>query len=407
MKKGKNTLVFIYNSFNDPLFQNLVLTYLKSLSKHNVGEFHIITFEQSQYEIDASERQNIGLELKAYNMVWHPMDFHTGKFLLLKKAYDFIRAFFLVMLIRIKYKTKVIFAFANVSAAFSIVFAKVFKMKMIVYSYEPHCDFLAELGYWSKSGLKFKILNRLEQLAGKSADYIMTGTKYMVERLVNAGAKGKIYRAPTAVDDEDFFFRAEGRNQVRTFLGVSDDTPVFLYMGKFGGLYYEKEVFHLFGFIKKYFPNAFFLVVSGNDHTWINECFAEATIPDESYCVTGRLPFVDVKSYISAAEIGLSAVPPSDSQKFRSPTKVAEYLLCGIPYITCEGVSEDDIWALKENVGAVVKDFNQLDGQFIQQVSKLLNENKDEQRNRCRNVGKAYRSKKRIDDLLLEVYREI
>ena len=46
-----STLVFIYNSFNDPLFQNLVLTYIKTLAKKGNYVFYVITFEQDNYRI--------------------------------------------------------------------------------------------------------------------------------------------------------------------------------------------------------------------------------------------------------------------------------------------------------------------------------------------------------------------
>ena len=47
MTQSKNlitTIVYIYNSYNDPLFQNLVLRYIKLLANNPYYEFHIITF---------------------------------------------------------------------------------------------------------------------------------------------------------------------------------------------------------------------------------------------------------------------------------------------------------------------------------------------------------------------------
>lgn len=403
---NKSTLVFIYNSFNDPLFQNLVLTYIKTLSGKTLGEFHIITFEQPQYFLNNDEKRKIKQDLKEYRIYWYPMEFHTGKPLLLKKTWDFFRALLLLVVIRIKHNTKIIFSFANVSAAFSVIFAKLFRMKMIVYSFEPHSDFLVELGLWDKSSVKYQLLHHFENLAGHEANFILTGTKYMVEKLKREGSKSKVYRAPTAVDEKDFYFRLRGRNKVRSLLNLRGK-KVFIYLGKFGDLYYTYQIPEVCGEIHKQIPNSYFLIVTSNKHSDIKRMFEEY-LPKEAFFITGNLSYEEVKNYISAAEIGISGVPFTFSQKYRSPTKVAEYLYCGIPYITTRGVSEDDVYAEKYRVGVVLGNFDKaaIQGK-IQLLISFLNESKEEQRIRCRQVGLEYRSKDKIDNLLEEIYKNI
>ena len=404
MKRSVNTLVFIYNSFNDPLFQNLVLRYVKSLSGKVNGSFHIITFEQDQYRINDSTKADIKQDLKASNIYWYPLTFHTGRFLLVKKLWDFVQSLWLVLRIRLKYRTRVIFAFANVAAAIAIVLKKLLRMRMIVYSYEPHSEFMVDLGDWKRSAIKYKVLKYLENLAGRDADYIMTGTKYMVELLTEEGSKAQLYRAPTAVDPREFLFKPEGRQQVRQKYGV-ENRPVFLYLGKFGGLYYTYEIPMMCSAINRIIPNSFFLVVTSNDHNEIREMYRNYLDSDD-FIVTGNLTYDEVKDYISAADIGISGVPPSQSQKFRSPTKVAEYLLCGLPYITTLGVSEDDVVAKQNKVGVVVESFNEsvVNDSFILEINRLLDENKDSLRSRCREVGLDYRSMDRIGGYLEEIY---
>ena len=405
MKSPINTLVFIYNSFKDPLFQNLVLKYVKTLSKNVNGEFHIVTFEQPHYYISKDDRKKIQSELASSNIFWHPLDFHTGRFLLIKKAWDFIQAFFHVLALRIKYKTQVVFAFANVAASIAIILKRLLRMKMIIYSYEPHSEFMVELDLWSRRSLKFKILNYLEALAGHHADFIMTGTQYMVDRLNQEGSRAIVHRAPTAVDENDFFFRERGRKIVRKALNIQNRN-VILYLGKFGGLYYSEEIPQMCAAIKKENSDAYFLVVTPNQIEEVDTMYNKF-LANEDYHISGQLNYEDIKDYISAADLGISGVPPSKSQRYRSPTKVAEYLMCGTPYITTEGVSEDDLVAIKDKVGVVVKDFSQesVDEQ-MGMILELLT-TREKIRDRCRKSGLVYRSKSRIDNLLLEYYRSL
>lgn len=401
-----NTLVFIYNSFNDPLFQNLVLAYIKTLSGKTNGSFYLITFEQTQYALTDKQREDARNQLAAHKVYWYPLSFHTGKFLLFKKAFDFVQAFILVLRIRILYNTKVIFTLANVAASIGIILKKLLLMKMVVYSYEPHSEFMAELGQWSRRGLKYKILNYLESIAGRDSDYIMTGTRYMVDRLKAQNSRGQLFRAPTAVDENVFFYRPSGRSKVRDKYDIHGKN-VFLYIGKFGGLYYTQEIPEFFKSIQKEISEAYFLVVTSNDHHLIRSMF-ENYLEPESFHITGDLSYEEIKDYISASDFGVSGVPPSPSQKFRSPTKVAEYLLCGLPYLTTSGVAEDDVFAIEYNVGVVVDNFqSQIDKVAIDNINNILKEDKIILRNRCRSVGLNYRSKTRIDHYLEEIYEQI
>ena len=141
-----------------------------------------------------------------------------------------------------------------------------------------------------------------------------------------------------------------------------------------------------------------------------HQCFFNIIIlHNESYIITGNLSYDQVKDYISASDIGLSAVPPTFSQKYRSPNKVGEYLMCGLPYITCKGIAEDDIFAEKFNVGAIVETFSEKDILFsLDKIRELLLENKEALRLRCRKAGIEYRGissyYKRLDEIFDEVF---
>ncbi|MEP0984474.1 glycosyltransferase [Ekhidna sp.] len=401
----KNTLVFIYNSFKDPLFQNLMLSYIKTLTaQHQVGKFYLITFEQKRYLLTREEKVRIKVELESYNIYWKPLIFHSGKFLLLKKAWDFGLSFLKVLWIRIRHQTSIIFCFANVSASFGYVFSKMMHMKLMVYSYEPHSEFMVDLGYWSKSDIKYKLLNSLEWKAGIHADVIMTGTKWMVEELERRGSSATLYRTPTAVDPEVFKPNVEDRKIIRKQLGFNDADKIFIYIGKFGGLYYEDGIPRLCKYIHQHINHSKFLIVTSNDNEEITNLFS-TSLPSNAFHITGNLTQEDLINHLNASDFGISGVPPSPNQKYRSPTKVAEYMLMGIPYITTAGVAEDDIYAVDAKVGVVTPDFNaEPQAEFYSNINDLLIEDKLEQVERIRNIGLAYRSKERIDEILKDIY---
>ncbi|MFL5810753.1 MAG: glycosyltransferase [Flavisolibacter sp.] len=405
--KRKSVLLLIYNSFGDPLFQNILLSYIREIQATSTDfRFYVISFEQKDFHITSNEKQRIKAELSNEFISWHPLPYHSGKFLLLKKTWDVFQAFIKVGYLRISRKIPVIFAFANTSAVFSYFLSRLFRMRMIVYSYEPHSEFMEECGIWSKKSMKYRIFKPLEEKAGRKADVVMTGTQYMVERLKKEGARGKILRAPTAVDEKVFYFREDLRQSTRKKFGI-ENRKVILYIGKFGDLYYNEEVIAFFsGLYKK--DNDFFFIVSTRNTAQIEEWFVKYNIPAENYLVMGYVQRDVVIELLCAADMGLNAIPPSPAQKFRSPTKVGEYLMCGLPYITCKGVSEDDIYAEKENVGVVVKELSQ-DEAFAcnEKIQNFLKEDKQELRQRCRKVGIEYRSKYKVVEMIRQNLYEL
>ncbi|UXP32946.1 hypothetical protein N6H18_03120 [Reichenbachiella agarivorans] len=404
MKQPIPILVFIYNSYRDPLFQNLLLRYIKTLSENGCYRFDLITFEQPEYALTAEETQQEKKELEDYNIYWHPRKFHTGRFLLIKKAIDVITTFFLVFSIKLKYKTQYIFAFANVAAAISVIFTRLLNLKLVIYSYEPHSDFMVELGLWQKSSWNYLILNSLEKMAARHASDIMTGTIHMVEKLKAEGIKAKVYRAPTAVDSGTFYFKPEARYELRKSLDVHDKT-VYIYPGKLGGLYYEREIINLFAALYAHDDHAFFLIATNYDHDKIVTWMKEENIPQSAYHLRPFIPSSQMPDYLSAADMGIVAIPPTPSQKFRSPTKVAEYLLCGLPYIVCKGISEDDTIAKEHKVGIVLNQYSKNNAvSDMTRISALLLVDKSVMQQRCINIGLTYRSYQNIINVLYNIF---
>jgi hypothetical protein len=405
---SKAVTVYIYNSFNDPLFKNLMYEYILTLSKNNDYIFYLITFEQPAYQLPKQEQDQIKRELQQKNIRWFPKKFHTGKFLLLKKMYDLLSVFLLIAYLKVFKSSNIIWAFANVAAAQCIVFSKVLNLKLIIYSYEPHSAFMLEVGQWRKGSLNYKILKVLEEYAGKEAAVVLTGTRYMVEKLKREGTKAKVYRAPTSVDETKFRFSLHDRLNFRQ-QHCLEDRIVILYLGKFGGLYYQEEIIEFFDALYKINPDYFLLIVTKDDHGRIRRWITQRDIDTKSFMITSSDNYQDTVKYISTADIGLNAIPPTPSQKYRSPTKIAEYLLCGLPFVTCKGVSEDDVYAVKYRVGIAVDDFSRLEAEKANlKIHALLTEGELVLKERCRNVGLDYRAKSNIDKILTELFnREI
>jgi len=351
----KPALVFIYNSFSDPLFKGNLFQHLLVESKKNRFKFIILSFEQEDYQLSKAEEDRLKKELLTLNMLWYPLKWHSGRFILLKKLYDGMNALLMVLKLHLKFKPKVIISLGTLAGSFSFILKTIFSYNHYAYQHEPHSEFMLDFGIWKKSSFSYRILNYLERKTAHSAEIISTGTDLMVSRLKKEGVKGLIFKLPSCANDELFRIDNNKRIEIRNKLGLSDGNKAFIYVGKFGGIYYKDEIFEIISELNRLIDNFFIIILSPDDAGWIKKKLIEKNIGQFH---VDKVPYERVYEYLNAADMGISAIPGYPSQKFRSPIKVGEYLLCGLPYLTNEGVSEDDIIAQNFNVGIVLNEFS-------------------------------------------------
>lgn len=393
-----NFLVLIYNSYKDPLFQNLMYEYLtEQTERHHQFRFDLITFEQKQYALSAEAMKEEKALLTGKRVYWHPLTYHSGSFMFIKKSIDFGAALIKVLSISLKKRPSMILAFANASAAISYLLSRITRSKLMVYSFEPHSEFLAEFGIWRKNGWRYKILNSLEDKVAEKSDYILTGTRHMKEDL-KGKANGLVLRAPSSVDPEVFRFLPNSRERIRKELGL-EGRKVMVYAGKFGGIYYEDEIGTFCASLLKQDPSWYFIFLTPSPKDYVEKILDAAHLSTDAYHLHEAKGAHEVAEWLSASDIGLTAIPPYPFQRYRSPVKVGEYLMCGLPYITCAGVSEDDEWAIKEKVGIVVDALDETASNQIQKEAEIFfAEDPTSLRNRCRETGIAYRGRAQVDE---------
>lgn len=402
----KQFTAIIYNSLQDPLFQNLVFSFLKKqLAENPHYQLNLITFEQEKYELSKDEQGQQIIALTAHRIHWKPIKYHSGRFKIFKKAYDLTNAFLTASTFILQHRQRLIISFANTSAVISHFVSRFFRIPMMIYSYEPHSEFLREFGVWTKYNLTYQILHRLEARVGRKSAYVLTGTRHMVEEL-KGKTQGVVFRAPSSADSEVFYPDHEARDKIRQQFNLQN-RRVIVYVGKFGGIYYNAEIIQFVAALITLDPTYFLLIVTPQNHLEVHSLCRSGGLEDTDYMITESLTPEEVRGFNSASDIGLTAVPPYPSQRFRSPVKVGEYLLCGLPYITMQGVSEDDEIAEKYNVGVVLPILSKEQASLAhQKISDFLMEDPKELQDRCRTTGLAYRGRKQVDQLFEQILRE-
>ena len=201
----KDVLVYTFQSLEDPLIKGLMLQYLIDISKGNMYRFHLITHEQKNFKLSATASKIKKIELEQLGIIWHPLDYHTGKFLLIKKLLDFLKSFWICLRIRIRFRTKVIIGFLPT----------ILRMKLVTYCFEPHSEYMSDFGIWSKKSLKYALLRKYERSQIEISSDIIVPTTH-TERLANRiNPFARKYVFPISIDTDKNIFDDLARNKLR------------------------------------------------------------------------------------------------------------------------------------------------------------------------------------------------
>ncbi|MTI32483.1 hypothetical protein [Xanthovirga aplysinae] len=353
--KQKTIFVFAYYSYKDPVFQSAVLPYFENFPQKEKYRFVLLTFEQDRYTLSNEEIKSIRKLLLDHNIIWYKTKWHSGRFKLLKKAFDFVWGFILSLFLVLRYKAKFIYSEGFPGAIISHFLARFSRRKHIVHTFEPHADYMIESGVWSAKDWEARFLKRLELKVANDCSHIFTATNAMIEKLTGLGVKAQKHRVPSCVDLSLFKFSEEKRTCLRKKYHIAADECLIVYLGKFGGMYMEDELFDFFAYCKNKGKVKYrFLVLTPDAHQMVKEVSAKKGIIDGELIVE-TLPKEKVPDYLSAADFGFVGIRSISSRRYSSPIKDGEYWACGLPIIIPDGISDDYLLAEEHQIGIRLK----------------------------------------------------
>jgi hypothetical protein len=387
--KRKKIVFYFYNRLLDPLLQSNIFLYIHNLATENRYEIAIITYEDPQHPLSSSEQASIHEKFKAQHIVWHPLVWHRGTSIKLK-IQDLISGFFLLFKLRLQGYRHLV-SLGSLAGSFAYVACVLLRVKLFLYQYEPHSEYAVDNGIWLPGSRQFKLLHSLEKRSALFSTIISTGTQHMLRRLESWNVKAALYKIPSVANDSLFVFSATKREEVRQSLRIPSSSKVIVYAGKFGGLYFAQELIQVFSLIQNRIPDTFFLLVTTQEtEALLNWCNTYQMDPLR-YRITSAV-YSEMPGILSACDLGIVSVRPGQSSVFRSNIKVGEYLCTGLPYLVCEGVSEDDLYAKKDHVGVVVADFTpEALNKVLPEIETFLSEDLKTRISRCRKTGMEYR----------------
>lgn len=345
----KTVFIFAYYSYKDPVFQSAVLPYFLNFPEKEKFRFVLLTFVQKEFKLTENEIKEIKQELKEHNIIWYKRTWHSGKFKLLKKVYDFIIglvfSFFLVM----RYNAKFIYSEGFPGAIITHFLMRITGRKHIVHTFEPHADYMLESGVWNNNSWEYKLIQSMQDRIAKKAFAILTATQAMIDIYKVKCLDTKFFRVPSCVDLDLFRIDIEARNTLRSSFGVRENETLMVYLGKLDGMYWEQELFDFFAVMETSKQINFkFLIITREDKSKY-----EHLLNDKMIWLSAERD--EVPKLLSAADLAICGIRNIASRRFSSPIKNGEYWAMGLKTIIPVGISDDYLYAEKEKIGWVLQ----------------------------------------------------
>lgn len=367
VKKIK-TLYLCYFGLREPLVQTQVLPYLREIGKLDGLSVSILTFEPDlkkkwTAEQIASEKGKLAAE----GIEWHLLPYHKRPSVP-ATFYDILRGILFTWKKLRRERIDVIHARIHVPMLMGAVARKLSgkKPKLIfdIRGFFP--EEYIDAGTWKKNGRLYKTVKNVEKWLLREADGFVVLTEKAREALFPESREtgfDKFGRPveviPCCVDFAKRFQHdlAQLRRQTREKLGL-ENRQVITHLGALGGLYRTREIADFLAAARNRDPRVFAMFLTQTDPQLIIPLLEERGFTADDYFV-GRVPPTEIQRYLSASDIALSFVTASYATLSRSPTKIPEYLACGLPVISNRGVGDIDELIIEDKVGVLLDDFSE------------------------------------------------
>ena len=192
----------------------------------------------------------------------------------------------------------------------------------------------------------------LEAFCIKNSASSLSVSRWM-ENYVSERTSQSSVLIPITVDTELFHFNYQDRISLRSELGWENE-KILIYIGSIGlsGINIESlkafidDLVSIFDFK--------LLFISNSDKKIINRLLNETALHEDDYYIASASG-KRLNKMLSAADVGIHALPPQLDSKSRLGTKIVEYLSNGLPILINENVGEACNYVYKYNVGFVKK----------------------------------------------------
>ena len=349
---AKPAVLYIsYDGMLEPLGQSQVIAYLEGLAEEY--RFHLISFEKGKDWANKGKREALRARLTAARIVWHPLAYHKTP-TVPATLFDIGHGTATALRIAVLNRVKIVHARSYLPALMGRQVKRLTGAKLLFDMRGLWADERTDGGIWPAGGRIYRAVKALEKSLLLACDAAVTLTHSSAREIGGfsylQGGALTLRVIPTCADLDRFAPQP----------AIAPDTFTLGYVGSVGTWYLFDEVLECFKLIAARRPDARLLVVNRNEQTFIADRIAAHGI-DRSRIEITSADHRDVPAMMARMTVGAAIIKPVYSKVASAPTKLAEYLGCGVPCLGNTDVGDMEDVLEGERTGVALTDFSPAD----------------------------------------------
>ncbi len=322
-------LYLSYDGMLEPLGQSQVLAYVEHLAATCC--IHLVSFEKAEDWTDLVARHQVQSRMDAAGIRWHPRRYHKRPSSL-ATAWDIGIGTLLAMWLVLRHRIGIVHARSYVAGVMAWVTTRLTAARFLFDMRGFWADERVDGELWPREGQMYKVAKWFERKFLLDADHVVSLTHAAVREIEAfdylQGGMQPITVIPTCADLNRF-----------QPLQVDKSGFVLGYVGSAGTWYLFDETVACFAQLLKLRPDARLLIINRNEHELIRQRLHAGGIPEE--VVELRVAsHAEVPQQMARMHATAFFIKPVFSKQASSPTKLAEFLGCGIPCLSNRGVGD-------------------------------------------------------------------
>ncbi len=376
-----NVLYISYSGMAEPLGKSQVLSYLVRLAPDH--KIIILSYERPNDRVHTDAHSKLREEIERAGIRWYPLRYHkrpSGAATL----FDILIGIVLGVWLIIRHRISIIHARSYVPSVIALVLKPIFGVKYIFDMRGFWADERVDGGLWPRNGRMYKVAKWFEKCFLLSADCVISLTQAAVKEMQSfpyLNEHAPKFEHITTCADLDLFTL----DSISTDRKQSKPSFILGYVGSVGVWYLFDETLECFKLLKQMIPEAKLHILNHGQHDYIRERIAVRGIPDESVKIVD-MDHAGVAKEMQNMDAGIFFYKPVYSKLATAPTKLGEFLGCGVPCMGNTNVGDMTELLEGENVGVSLSGFSEQE--MKDGVNRLveLTQQADIQK-RCRQVA--------------------
>lgn len=339
-------LYLSYSGMLEPLGQSQVLAYQERLAADHT--IHIVSFERAGDWANVAQRDAAAKRMADAGIHWHPLRYHK-RFSILATFWDITCGAYKGWRLVREHRLSIVHARSYVPSVMALVIKRLTGARYVFDMRGFWVDERVDGAIWKRDGIAYRVGKWFEKRFLLSADHVVSLTHAGIRELERfdylGGAIPPSSVIPTCADL--LRFKPQKRPESGLVLG---------YVGSVGTWYLFDEVVAAFRLLLELRPEAQLLVINRNDHTYVRERLGVGGVPMEAVEIRAAT-HAEVPAQMARMHAGIFFIKPVFSKQASAPTKLAEFLGCGIPCLANAGVGDMAEVLETDRVGVAVANF--------------------------------------------------